>query len=46
MAGTAYGDAVTWQPARPRFHPLRLVLSWLLSAASLLKLTTSAKPKE
>jgi uncharacterized membrane protein YvlD (DUF360 family) len=25
-----------WQPARPRFHPLRLVLSWLVSALALL----------
>jgi uncharacterized membrane protein YvlD (DUF360 family) len=30
-----YGDAVTWEPARPRFHPVRLVVSWLLSAGSL-----------
>jgi uncharacterized membrane protein YvlD (DUF360 family) len=37
MAGAAtYGEAVTWQPARPRYHPVRLVLSWLLAAASLL----------
>jgi uncharacterized membrane protein YvlD (DUF360 family) len=37
MASAAtYGQAVTWQPARPRFHPVRLVLSWLLAAASLL----------
>jgi uncharacterized membrane protein YvlD (DUF360 family) len=30
-----YGAAVTWQPERPRFKPLRLVLSWLLTAAAL-----------
>jgi uncharacterized membrane protein YvlD (DUF360 family) len=33
---TGYGESVTWQPARPRFHALRLLLSWLLAAASLL----------
>ena len=31
----AYGEAVTWQPERPRFKPLRLLLSWALTAASL-----------
>ena len=36
----AYGDAVTWQPAKPRFHPVRLALSWLLAGASLLVAAT------
>ncbi len=37
MAGEAsYGEQVVWRPARPRFHPLRVVVSWLLSAVSLL----------
>ena len=35
-APAGYGEAVTWQPARPRYRPLPVVLSWLLAAASLL----------
>src|SRR5262249_7126325 len=36
MAGIPpFGERVTWRPARPRFRPLQLVLSWLLSAAAL-----------
>ena len=31
-----YGERVVWKPARPRFHPLRLLVSWLVSAAALL----------
>jgi uncharacterized membrane protein YvlD (DUF360 family) len=31
----AYGEAVSWQPERPRFKPLRLLLSWALTAVSL-----------
>src|SRR6478735_1917535 len=31
-----YGERVVWEPARPRFHPLRLLVSWLVSAAALL----------
>src|SRR5215218_9152443 len=31
----SYGEAVSWQPDRPRFKPLRLLLSWALTAASL-----------
>ena len=31
----AYGEAVEWEPERPRFKPLRLLLSWMLTAASL-----------
>jgi uncharacterized membrane protein YvlD (DUF360 family) len=30
-----YGESVTWQPERPRFKPLRLLVSWLLTAAAL-----------
>ena len=30
-----YGEAVAWQPERPRFKPLRLLLSWVLTAVSL-----------
>ena len=35
-APAGYGEAVTWQPARPRYRPLPVVLSWLLAAGSLL----------
>jgi uncharacterized membrane protein YvlD (DUF360 family) len=31
----SYGEAVTWEPQRPRFKPLRLLLSWALTAISL-----------
>ena len=31
----AYGEAVKWDPDRPRFHVTRLVLAWLVSAASI-----------
>jgi uncharacterized membrane protein YvlD (DUF360 family) len=31
----SYGEAVSWQPERPRFKPLRLLLSWVLTALSL-----------
>jgi uncharacterized membrane protein YvlD (DUF360 family) len=30
-----YGHPVTWQPERPRFKPLRLLISWFLTAAAL-----------
>jgi uncharacterized membrane protein YvlD (DUF360 family) len=30
-----YGQAVTWQPDRPRFRPLRLLISWFLTAVAL-----------
>ena len=36
MAGIPpFGERVAWKPAKPRFHPARLLLSWLLSAAAL-----------
>ena len=36
MAATsAYGERVVWKPAKPRFRPFRVLLAWLLSAASL-----------
>jgi len=34
-APAAYGEAVTWQPTRPKFKPLRVLLSWALTAAAL-----------
>jgi uncharacterized membrane protein YvlD (DUF360 family) len=30
-----YGEAVTWSPERPRFRPLRLLVSWLFTAVAL-----------
>jgi uncharacterized membrane protein YvlD (DUF360 family) len=32
---TSYGEAVTWQPERPRFRPLRLFLAWLSAGFAL-----------
>jgi uncharacterized membrane protein YvlD (DUF360 family) len=32
---TEYGEAVVWQPERPRLKPLRLLISWLLTGAAL-----------
>jgi uncharacterized membrane protein YvlD (DUF360 family) len=32
---SSYGERVAWQPERPRFKPLRLLLSWALTALSL-----------
>ena len=34
-APASYGEAVSWEPERPRFKPLRLLLSWALTAVSL-----------
>ncbi len=34
-APVGFGEAVTWHPERPKFKPLRLLLSWLVTAASL-----------
>ena len=31
----AYGQEVTWTPARPRFRPLRLVLAWLVATVGI-----------
>ena len=30
-----YGEGVSWKPERPKFKPLRVLLSWALTAASL-----------
>jgi uncharacterized membrane protein YvlD (DUF360 family) len=36
MAGNLpFGERVAWKPAKPRLNPVRLVVSWLLSAAAL-----------
>jgi uncharacterized membrane protein YvlD (DUF360 family) len=34
VTAAAYGAGVEWQPAKPRLHPLRLVVSWAIAAAS------------
>ena len=37
MTSIVYGEkTMLWEPARPRFRPGRLLLSWLLAAAALL----------
>jgi uncharacterized membrane protein YvlD (DUF360 family) len=35
QAPAEYGEAVVWQPERPRFKPVRLLVSWALTAAAL-----------
>jgi len=35
QAEPAVGQALAWRPGRPRIHPLRLVVQWLISAAAL-----------
>jgi uncharacterized membrane protein YvlD (DUF360 family) len=35
MIEPAYGEALEWHPEKPRLRPLRLVLGWLVSAASI-----------
>ena len=34
-ASAVYGQEVAWEPDRPRFRPLRLLLSWLLTGIAL-----------
>ena len=36
MSAGSYGEQMVWHPERPTFHPVRLVVSWLVSAAALL----------
>jgi uncharacterized membrane protein YvlD (DUF360 family) len=31
---TPYGEQVQWEPGRPRFRPVRLLVSWVVAAAS------------
>jgi len=33
---TIYGERVSWQPEKPRFKPVRLVIAWLTAALALL----------
>jgi uncharacterized membrane protein YvlD (DUF360 family) len=32
--GTVYGETAQWQPAKPKLRPLRLVVAWVVAAAS------------
>ena len=34
-SAASFGELVSWQPATPRLRPLRLVISWIVSAASI-----------
>ena len=34
-SAASYGESVSWQPERPRFKPLRVLVSWALTAVSL-----------
>ena len=34
MSEAAYGEAVRWEPARPRIRPLRAVVAWIIAAAA------------
>src|SRR3954454_17427426 len=34
-AAEPYGEPVSWQPATPRLRPLRLLISWIVAAASI-----------
>ena len=36
MTTTPYGESPVWGPIRPRIRPVRLLLSWVLSAVALL----------
>ncbi|HEX6763055.1 MAG TPA: phage holin family protein [Gaiellaceae bacterium] len=36
MTAPAYGEQPAWKPERPELHPLRMVLSWIVSAIALL----------
>jgi uncharacterized membrane protein YvlD (DUF360 family) len=35
-APSAYGEPVTWEPDKPKFKPVRLLISWFLTAIALL----------
>jgi uncharacterized membrane protein YvlD (DUF360 family) len=34
-AAPAFGEQLSWQPATPRLRPLRLLISWVVAAASI-----------
>ena len=36
MTSTTYGEQMTWHPEKPKFHPVRVVVAWVLSAAALM----------
>jgi hypothetical protein len=31
---SGYGETVKWEPAKPRLRPVRLLVSWVVAAAS------------
>jgi uncharacterized membrane protein YvlD (DUF360 family) len=31
----SYGDRVSWEPTRPKLHPLRMLIGWAVAAAAL-----------
>ncbi len=35
MTQSAHGEAVTWEPTKPRLRPFRLLVSWAIAAATL-----------
>ena len=35
LTQTGHGEAVTWEPTKPRLRPLRLLVSWAIAAATL-----------
>jgi uncharacterized membrane protein YvlD (DUF360 family) len=35
VTAATHGEPVTWEPSKPRLRPLRLLVSWILAAASL-----------
>ncbi len=35
-APSAYGEPVSWEPDKPKFKPVRLLISWFLTAIALL----------
>ena len=35
MTQTGHGEAVAWEPTKPRLRPLRLLVSWAIAAATL-----------
>ena len=35
MTQSTHGEAVTWEPMKPRLRPLRLLVSWVISAVTL-----------
>src|SRR5436190_21593908 len=34
MTAVGYGDEVGWEPSKPRFDPLRLIVAWAIAAVA------------